>query len=103
MVPDRVQDANQVIHNIGLAAWTGGALFGRVALNPALRAIGSHAERGKVANAAWNAYNAVNLLSLAAVVGGHAAGRLSELRDANLGAREKPIMAALDVLAAVAG
>jgi hypothetical protein len=60
MVSDTVQDVNQVLHNVGMAAWVGGTLFGRVALNPSVAQISSQAERGAVANAAWNAYNVVN-------------------------------------------
>jgi hypothetical protein len=96
MVSDTVQDVNQVLHNIGMAAWVGGALFGRVALNPSLARISSHAERGAVANAAWNAYNVVNATSLAAVGMGHIGGRLTELRSSNLSDREKPFVWAMD-------
>jgi hypothetical protein len=97
MVSDTVQDINQVLHNVGMAAWVGGALFGRVALNPSLTRIASHAERGAVANAAWNAYNAVNAGSLAAVGLGHLGGRLTELRSSNLSDRERPFVRAMDV------
>ncbi len=96
MVSDTVQDVNQVLHNLGMAAWVGGALFGRVALNPSLARISSHAERGAVANAAWNAYNVVNATSLVAVGMGHIGGRLTELRSSNLSNREKPFVRAMD-------
>lgn len=49
-----------VLHNLGLAAGFGGTLFGKVALNPATRAITSKEERGLVSNLAWNVYNPVN-------------------------------------------
>src|SRR5918998_2710034 len=97
MVSDTVQDVNQVLHNVGMATWVGGALFGRVALNPSLRAISSPAERGAVANAAWNAYNVVNAASLAAVGAGHVGGRLTELRSSNLSQRERPAVRGMDV------
>jgi hypothetical protein len=102
MVPDKVQDVAQVAHDTALAAWVGGALFGRVAHNPSLRAVSSRAERGKVANAAWNGYNAVNLAAMLTVGGVQLAGRLTELRDENLGARERPIVRAMDALTATA-
>jgi hypothetical protein len=100
MVSDTVQDVNQVLHNTGMAAWVGGALFGRVALNPSLARIASHAERGAVANAAWNAYNVVNAASLAAVGMGHIGGRLTELRSSNLSDRERPVVRAMDAFTA---
>jgi hypothetical protein len=101
MVSDTVQDVNQVLHNVGMAAWVGGALFGRVAHNPSLARISSRAERGAVANAAWNAYNVVNATSLAAVALGHLGGRLTELRFSNLSARERPLVRGMDVCTTV--
>ena len=98
MVSDTVQDVNQVVHNVGMAAWVGGTLFGRVAHNPSLTRISSHAERGAVANAAWNTYNVVNLVSATAVGLGHLAARLTELRRSNLSERERPLVRAMDVL-----
>ena len=53
-----------VAHNLGLAACFGGQLFGKLALNPKLDTISSKDERGKMLNAAWNRYNAVNAASL---------------------------------------
>jgi hypothetical protein len=100
MVSDKVQDVNQVMHNVGMAAWVGGTMFGHLAHNPSLRRISSHAERGAVANAAWNTYNAINAASLAVVGAGHLAGRLTELRDDNLSQREKPLVRAMDVFTA---
>lgn len=100
MVSDKVQDVNQVLHNVGMAAWVGGTMFGRFAHNPSLTRIASHAERGAVANAAWNGYNAINLVSLAAVGVGHVAGRLTELRTSNLSERERPLVRAMDVFTA---
>jgi hypothetical protein len=101
MVSDTVQDVNQVLHNVGMAAWVGGALFGRVAHNPSLSRISSHAERGAVANAAWNAYNLVNASALTAVGLGHLGGRLTELRSSNLSARERPFVRAMDAFTAI--
>ncbi len=52
-----------VMHNLGLAAGFGGSLFGKVALNPAVKVISSEEERGKVANVAWNGFNWINAAS----------------------------------------
>ena len=100
MVDDKLQDIAQAAHEIGMAAWFGGVLFGRLAHNPALALIRSERERGQVANAAWNAYNVVNLASLGAVGLGHLAGRMTELRPENLAPRERPLVAAMDLFTA---
>jgi hypothetical protein len=101
MVSDTVQDVNQMLHNVGMAAWVGGALFGRVAHNPSLSRISSRAERGAVTNAAWNAYNVVNAPALTAVGLGHLGGRLTELRSSHLSDRERPFVRAMDAFTAI--
>ena len=53
-----------IAHNLGLAASFGGILFGKVALNGKLDVLDSESDRGKLLNAAWNRYNAINVLSL---------------------------------------
>ena len=100
MVSDTVQDVNQALHNIGMATWVGGTIFGRYALNPAVRRVASHAERGAVANDAWNRFNALNAVALTVVGVGHVGGRLTELRFSNLSEREKPLVRAMDVFTA---
>jgi uncharacterized membrane protein len=97
MVSDTIQDVNQALHNIGMATWVGGTIFGRYALNPAVRRAASHAERGAVANDAWNRFNALNAVALTAVGVGHVGGRMTELRSSNLSERERPLVRAMDV------
>jgi hypothetical protein len=53
-----------VLHDLGLATAFGGSLFGKIALNPAVRTLASLEERGKVVNTAWNGFNVLNVLSL---------------------------------------
>ena len=60
----KLSTAAWVAHNLGLAACFGGQLFGKLALNPKLDTLSSKEERGKMLNAAWNRYNAVNVASL---------------------------------------
>lgn len=60
----KLSTAAWVAHNLGLATGFGGTLFGKVALNPSVKAISSESERGKVLSSAWNRYNALNTLSL---------------------------------------
>jgi hypothetical protein len=98
MVSDSVQDAAQVAHDVGLAAWLGGAMFGKFAHNPSLRLISSPAERGQVANAAWNGYNLINSLGLGSAAAAYLAARLTELRRSNLSGREETLVSGMDVL-----
>jgi hypothetical protein len=98
MVSDTVQDVAQAAHDVGMAAWLGGAMFGKLAHNPSLRRIGSHAERGAVANAAWNGYNAVNALGLGSAAVTYTVARFTELRSSNLSDREETLATAMDVL-----
>ena len=53
-----------ILHNLGLAASFGGILFGKTAMNAKLDVLDSEPDRGKLLNAAWNRYNAINVLSL---------------------------------------
>jgi hypothetical protein len=53
-----------VLHELGLATGFGGSLFGRIALNPSVKAISSKEERGQVTNLAWNGFNIVNAIAL---------------------------------------
>jgi hypothetical protein len=64
-----------VLHELGLAAGFGSNLFGQLALNPAVGAIQSKRERGKVSHVAWNRYKAVNGTSLLLMAGTWYAGR----------------------------
>lgn len=57
-----------IAHNLGLATWFGGALFGQIALNPTISRISDKNERGRVLNEAWGRFNAVNFMAIAATV-----------------------------------
>jgi hypothetical protein len=98
MVSDTVQDVAQAAHDVGLAAWLGGAMFGKFAHNPSLRLIASPVERGQVANAAWNGYNLVNALGLGSAAVAYAAARMTELQPSNLSDREQALVTGMDVL-----
>ena len=100
MVSDTVQDVAQGTHDLGIAAWLGGAMFGKFAHNPSLRQIKSHTERGKVANTAWNGYNAVNAAGLGSAALVHTAARFTELRDSNLTPHERTLATAMDAFMA---
>ena len=90
----------RTLHNLGLATWFGGTLFGQVALNPTVSRIGDKNERGRVLNESWIRFNAVNTLAILAAVGtwrfaglkeadedrGIGAGLLAGLKNVLLGA-----------------
>jgi hypothetical protein len=88
-------------HDLGLAGLLGGNLYGRLALHPSVTEISDAAERGKVVNAAWRRYGAVNSLSLAAVAAGWAGARANEARDDRLSPAERRLARAKDVLVGV--
>lgn len=69
----------KIAHNLGLATWFGGALFGQVALNPTIERISDKNERGRVLNEAWGRFNAANAAAIAATL---LTWRLGSLKDA---------------------
>jgi len=99
-VNDTLANTTRAAHDVGLAAWLGGAMFGKFAHNPSLVKISSHAERGAVSNAAWNGYNLVNALGLGTAALGWAAARLTEAENAELTGRERALSVAKDALMA---
>jgi hypothetical protein len=98
MVSDTVANTTRAAHDVGLAAWLGGAMYGKFAHNPSLRLIASKPERGKVSNAAWNRYNAVNALGLGSAAAGWLAARATEARPDRLSGRERTLSAVKDGL-----
>ena len=97
-VSDSLANVTRAAHDVGLAAWLGGAMFGKFALNPALVRISSRPERGSVSNAAWNGYNLVNAAGLGAAALGWGAARFTEAHPANLSGTEKALSQAKDAL-----
>jgi hypothetical protein len=61
------------MHDLGLAAWFGGSLFGAVGLNGASAAVKDPVDRVTVANAGWARWAPVN----AAAIGVHAIGGIA--------------------------
>lgn len=64
-----------VMHDLGLATNFGGALFGKLALDPAVRAIPNREDRGRVLEAAWKGFNLFNMISLGTVAATWFTGR----------------------------
>ena len=58
----------RIAHNLGLATWFGGALFGQIALNPTISRISDRTERGRVLNESWSRFNAVIFATIAVTV-----------------------------------
>src|SRR5215208_2903231 len=99
--PVPLSQVGRAAHDIGLAGLLGGNLFGRLALHPSVTEISNSAERGKVVNAAWRRYGAVNTVSLLAVTTGWAGARATEAADRRLSPRERQLARARDVLVGV--
>ena len=97
-VNDALANTTRAAHDVGLAAWLGGAMFGKFAHNPSLVKISDRAERGSVSNAAWNGYNAINAVGLGSAALGWAAARVTEANPANLSGRERALSTAKDGL-----
>lgn len=99
---DTLANTARAAHDVGLAAWLGGSMFGKFALNPAVRLIDKKSDRGKVVNAAWNGYNLINSLSVAAVALGWAGARFTEAKPANLSDTERALSLVKDGLVVTA-
>jgi hypothetical protein len=96
--PVKLSEVGRAAHDIGLAGLLGGNLFGRLALHPAVTELADPAERGKLVNAAWRRYGAINSLSLAAVVSGWVGARLNESANRRLSDSERRLAYAKDAL-----
>jgi hypothetical protein len=93
-----LSQVGRAAHDVGLAGLLGGNLFGRFALHPAVTEIADPRERGKLVNAAWRRYGAINSLSLLAVTTGWVGARLDEAADRRLSPAERRLARAKDVL-----
>jgi hypothetical protein len=100
MVNDTLANVTRAGHDVGLAAWLGGSLYGKFALNPAVQAIDDKRDRGKVTNAAWNGYNVINALGLGVAAAGWWASRATETRPDRLSDREQKLSLVKDALMA---
>src|SRR3954469_17631452 len=99
--PVPLSQVGRAAHDIGLAGLLGGNLFGRLALHPSVTEISDRSERGKVVNAAWRRYGAINSVSLLAVASGWVGARLNEAADSKLSVAERRLAWAKDVLVGV--
>ena len=82
-----ISRTGKVAHDVGLATWFGGTLFGQVSLNPTVDSITSEAERGRVLNEAWSRFQAANLPAMLSTLLGWRVGGVrddSQLRAPGL-------------------
>jgi hypothetical protein len=56
----------RTLHDVGLAAWFGGSLFGAVGLNGASSEVSDPTDRARVANSGWGRWTPVNAAAIAA-------------------------------------
>src|SRR5215218_2290245 len=96
--PVPLSQVGRAAHDLGLAGLLGGNLFGRLALHPSVTEISDQTERGKVVNAAWRRYGAINTLSLAAIGVGWVGARAAESADSRLSETERRLARAKDAL-----
>lgn len=101
MINPQLQNLGRTAHDIGLAVWFGGQVFGKFALNPVVRVIDDEATRGKVVNSGWFGFNPIGATGLA--VGGivHFVARVTEIKDSNVRPVERNLAKAQDALVLV--
>jgi hypothetical protein len=78
MVNEQLQNVSRIAHDVGLATWFGGQVFGKFALNPTVAVLEDKAERGKVVNSGWFTFNPLGVTGLATATAVRVAARLTE-------------------------
>ncbi len=99
MINDHVQNVGRALHDVGLAAWMGGQVFGKFALDPAVKDLSDPRDRGRVASKAWMGFNQIGSTGLVAAATVRLAARLTEMRgSAALTPTERSLNRLQDVL-----
>ncbi len=91
MINDHVQNVGRALHDVGLAAWMGGQVFGKFALDPAVKDLSDPRERGLVASNAWMGFNQIGTTGLTAAAVVRVVARLTEMRGPNLTPTERSL------------
>ncbi len=91
MVNEQLQNAARITHDVGLATWFGGQVFGKFALNPIVKVIDDPATRGKVVSGGWFTFNPVGVAGLGAAVAVRVAARTTEINPLNLTPAERTL------------
>ena len=97
-VNEQLQNFGRTLHNVGLATWFGGQVFGKFALNPVVKLIPDPKVRGQVINSGWFTFNPIGFGGLLAATAVETVARKTELRPGRLSPTERKIVAAADVL-----
>lgn len=90
--------AAHAAHDVGLAAWFGGALMGAVALNSATREVDDHTQRLRVADAGWFRWAPIAAVS----IGVHLLGAAELRRVRQHGPADDLVRGTLTVVALLA-
>lgn len=86
-----------ILHDLGMAAGFGGTLFGKAALDPAVRQVGSKDERVRVLDDAWGRFRVLDAVALGAMALTWLGGR-SAFSGRRLGKPMRRLVIAKDVL-----
>ena len=100
MVNEQLQNAARIAHDVGLATWFGGQVFGKFALNPVVGVIEDPATRGKVVNAGWFTFNPIGVAGLGVAGAVRLAARLTELNPLRQTPMERKLSLLEDALLA---
>ena len=100
MPSEQVQNFAQIGHDVGIAVWYGGTVFGKYVLNPAVRAIQDQSQRGQAANAGWAAFHPLGGAGLGLAAAVRLAARQTEIKGSNLPPEERILATAGDALLA---
>jgi len=90
-----------ILHDLGMAAGFGGNLFGKAALDPAVKRLDSKQQRGQVLDSAWGRFEPVDALALGAMATTWLVGR-SAFSGRRLGRSIRRLVLAKDVLVGAA-
>jgi hypothetical protein len=100
MVNEQIQNAARIAHDVGLATWFGGQVFGKFALNPVVKVIDDPATRGKVVNSGWFTFNPMGVAGIGIASAVRVAARLTELAPPRQTPMERRLSAIEDGLLA---
>jgi hypothetical protein len=100
MVNEQLQNAARIAHDVGLATWFGGQVFGKFALNPVVAVLDDPADRGRVVNSGWFTFNPLGTAGLALAVAVRGAARATELAPPRQTAAERALSKVEDGLLA---
>ncbi len=63
----QVGPVTRILHDLGLAVWFGGSIFGILSLNPSVEVLDDPEERGKMVDEAWARFQPYGALGMALV------------------------------------